>query len=251
MKKNAVPYSIAAVFAVLFAVTAFTTIHWKKIAKNAEQEIAQLKTEKAQAELKIKQKKQDKVVPPPPPPPPSSNFDAGSGLGRDGMMGVAPDASAFIDNMKSRFEDMKNTDPERYNQIKQRMDDFMSKAQKEAADRIEYFKSLDIDTKSLTPEELENHNKLVEILEKNSKSLSYLAENPDAEDSTQVTAELFQSSMGVYQLLENERKIAIRSVGIKNGLEGEKLTSFEQDVGKAYDMTSMGFGRGGFGRRRR
>lgn len=155
------------------------------------------------------------------------------------------DPADIVENMRNRMEDMKNNNPELYNQIVQRMNDFTLRLDKELKDRIEYLKEIKIDESLMTADEIENYNKLIDIMENNSKTVSYLAENPEADDAPTLRMELFQSARGTRELLQTARKIAIKNIGIQNGLSGDKLKEFEENVNKAYDMTSFAIGRFG------
>ncbi len=254
MKKEILaPYALSAIFAILCAVLALLASNWRNRAKSAEAEMAELKAKPGRIEAKKPEDRKDAAVPIPEVPAPARQ-EPGERSG-DRFTGIREergrdrDPAAFAENMRKRFEEMKTSDPERYDEIVRRMNESTVRMDKEMKDRLDYMKAMELDQSLMTPEEIANHGKLMEILQQNSRTLSYLAENPEAEDASQLRMELFQSARETRPLLETERKLAIRKVGAQNGLQGESLKKFEEEVGKAYDMTSMGMGRvGGEGR---
>ena len=62
-----------------------------------------------------------------------------------------------------RIEDLKKNDPERYAQIKERMDGMREGFEKTLADQSAFFLSLD--TELMSEEQLANHNELLEVME--------------------------------------------------------------------------------------
>jgi len=211
--------------------------------KDSKQKIEKLEEEN----IKLKARLQEKTITqtttteipqrtPEPPPPPQDNR-------RRDERWQDRDPAQMAENMRSRFEELKNSDPERYNEIMQRVNEFTQRFDKDVKERIDYLKNLKVDESYMTPEEIEAYNKLLSNLEQNSKTLEYLVKNPEADDATTLRMELFQSARETREFMEKTRKIAIKNIGIQNGLSGEKLKQFEEEINKAYEMTSFNVGR--------
>jgi len=213
--------------------------------KDSKQKIDKLEEENIKLKARLQEKTasqtvattEEKPQQAPPPPPPDDR--------RRNERWQDRDPAQIAENMRNRFEELKNSDPERYNEIMQRVNEFTQRIDNEVKDRIDYLKNLKIDESYMTPEEIEAYNKLISTLEKNSKTLEYLVKNPGADDATTLRMELFQSAMETRDFMEKTRAIAIKNIGIQNGLSGEKLKQFQEEINKAYEMTSFNVGRFG------
>ncbi|MFA6291877.1 MAG: hypothetical protein WC637_08865 [Victivallales bacterium] len=154
------------------------------------------------------------------------------------------------DRGRVSMEKLKESDPERYAEMVERRNSFTKQMHDNSAKQVDFFKKLD--TKSMTPEQLENHNKLLPLVAKNNQLLYELAQNPDAENLSDIRRELGDNSRQMRDLLATERSAALQQFAKQIGYRSDQTAQFEAYVKSVYDMTSgnpfqgmQGGGRGG------
>ena len=141
---------------------------------------------------------------------------------------------------------LKETDPERYASMVEQRNNFTKQMHDNSAKQIDFFKKLD--TKSMTPEQLENHNKLLPVVAKNNQLLYELSQNPEAEDATEIRRELGDNSRQMRDLLVTERSAALQQFAKQIGYRSDQTAQFEEYVKNIYALTSTNpftFGGGG------
>lgn len=130
------------------------------------------------------------------------------------------------------MEKLKETDPERYANILEGR----KKMHENSTKQVEFFKKLD--TKSMTPEQLENHNKLMPLVNKNNQLLYELGQNPETENFTEIMREFGENSRQMRDLLGTERSVALQQFAKQIGYRSDQVAQFEAYVKSVYDMTS-------------
>ena len=145
------------------------------------------------------------------------------------------------------MENLKETDPEGYAAMVERRSSFIKRMQDNSARQVEFFKKLD--TKSMTPEQLDNHNRLLPLVNANNQLLYELAQHPEAENASEMRQTLQDNSRQMRSLLDTERSVALRQFAKQIGYGGDQTAQFEASIKNVYDMTSanpfQGGGRGG------
>jgi DNA-dependent RNA polymerase auxiliary subunit epsilon len=148
---------------------------------------------------------------------------------------------------RASLETLKETNPEAYAAEVERRNNFRKQMQDNSGKQVEFIKKLD--TKSMTPEQLDNHNKLLPLVTKNNQILYELTENPEVENASDLRRELFDNSRKMRDLMGTERSIALQQFAKQIGYSADQAVQFEEYVKSVYDMTSTnpfgGAGRGG------
>lgn len=134
------------------------------------------------------------------------------------------------------MENLKETDPEGYATMVERRNSFIKRMQDNSTQQVEFLKKLD--TKSMTPEQLDNHNKLLPLVNANNQLLYELAQNPEAENASEMRQTLQDNSRQMRSLLDTERSVALQQFAKQIGYGGDQAAQFEASVKKVYDMTS-------------
>ena len=161
---------------------------------------------------------------------------------------VPPDAAPTRRGGGGRavMENLKETDPEGFAAMVERRSSFIKRMQDNSTRQVEFVKKLD--TKSMTPEQLDNHNKLLPLVNANNQLLYELAQNPEAENVSEMRQTLQDNSRQMRSLLDTERSVALRQFAKQIGYGGDQTAQFEASIKNVYDMTSanpfQGGGRG-------
>lgn len=167
------------------------------------------------------------------------------------MQSAEPVADVRNDNSnrnrgRNAMENLKETDPERYAAMVERRNSFTKQMQENSASQIDFFKK--IDTKSMTPEQLDNHNKLLPMVAENNQLLYELSQNPEAENASEIRRQIFDNSRQMRDLFETERSVALQQLAKQIGYRDDQSAQFEAYVKNVYDMTSANpFPQGGRG----
>jgi hypothetical protein len=177
-------------------------------------EIEKLKTQLAEQETKLKINKTETVVKAqtkPPPSPRRANFS---------------------------LRDLKENDPERYQQIMEYYNKMNARMSKGVADKMVFFN--DLDTSDMTDKELDNHRKLLEKLAKMHEATEKAGMNNNAEDIQSTMREQWKNYREISKLMTKERDYLIMDAGKKMGFNHEEAGLLKDYVKNAYEITSGG-----------
>ncbi len=187
----------------------------------------------------------------------TANPPASTNSGFANVQNPEPAADGRNDNPnqnrgRNSLENLKESDPERYAAMVERRNSFTKQMQDNSAKQVEFFKKLDM--KSMTPEQLDNHNKLLPLVTKNNQLLYELSQNPEAENASEIRRQLGDNSRQMRDLLDTERSVALQQFAKQIGYRSDQAAQFEEYVKNVYAMTStnpfmQGGGRGGGGNR--
>jgi hypothetical protein len=150
------------------------------------------------------------------------------------------------ESFQDRMARMKEEEPERYAEMIKRRTERTEQMRYDQASRLAIF--LDMDTSTMTPEELENHNLLLEKL--NGLWEQTAAFNPEQPPDRETMRAIFESVGDVRALMEQERAVMLRQLGTEVGLSGSDTEDFSSYVEEIISATSLRWprgGRGGFG----
>jgi hypothetical protein len=150
-----------------------------------------------------------------------------------------------------RIEELKQNDPERYAEIKERMEGMREGFEKVLADQSAFFLSLD--TELMTDEQLTSHNELLGIMEELWTATEAAKQQEEPLAMPPISQELGQKMWRMGDLLENEREVALQQMGRSMGYNDQEAQLYSEQVQDVYNKTSMRsyfrmFGRGGHGR---
>jgi hypothetical protein len=147
------------------------------------------------------------------------------------------------ESFQERMNRMKEEDPERYAEMVKNRAERTEQMRYDQANRLATF--MDMDTSNMTPEELANHNLLVE-------KLSALWEQTAAFDPAQppdreTMRAIFESIGDLRPLMEQERAVMLKQLGTEVGLSGSDSEDFSSYVQEIISATSFRWPRGGRG----
>ncbi|HCE43084.1 MAG TPA: hypothetical protein DET40_06020 [Lentisphaeria bacterium] len=240
MNKNITIYMASAIIMLVFAcaILTYSSMSNKSRALSAESELdklrktldSHLKDESAKTPEKKKSSSPSMVNMTAPQTPPPSSTEA-----RD--VSTPP-----LDRFRTSMEKIKETDPERYAAMVERMNNFNKQMQENSNKQGEFLKKLD--TKSMTPEQLDNHNKLLPLVAKNNQLLYEINQNPEGEKAPALRRELFDNSRQMRDLMETERSAALQQFATQLGYTSDQTGQFEEYIKLVYEMTSSNPGAG-------
>lgn len=151
-----------------------------------------------------------------------------------------------------RLEKMKKENPEQYNEMVKRYDDFKQRHRQQVVDKVEFLEALDLST--FTPEAKETHRKLLEQIESIEKMREQLEDFVVGEHSLKERGEYFRELWKMYgdlnELYGQERHNLMISSGKSLGMNSEEADEFALEMQAIIEATQIGgpgFG-AGFGR---
>ncbi len=180
-----------------------------------------------------------------------------------------PDWRNFRQSMMQARQDyldkLKTTDPEQYEKEmkaeearKQWWKEHMQRAETRLADQKQFIGS--IDTSTMSDEQRENHEKLVDLTAKMDELGAKIAASTDPDEQHQLGHQRGELLHSARALLESERAAVLADLGRRIGYNDAEAQQFTDYVKNVYDMTSMdhmfrggpggGGDRGGGGRQR-
>jgi len=144
------------------------------------------------------------------------------------------------------MERMKKEDPQRYEEMRTRLNDMVKHIQDKSNDQESFFAS--IDTSVMDETQFENHNKLVEMLKNNAELAAKINADPDSEEANQLRREMFSNFRDMRELFDSERNAALNSFGKSLGYNESDAKAFTEYINYLNNMTSIRsyFGGGGF-----
>ena len=149
------------------------------------------------------------------------------------------------ESFEERIAKMKAEDPEGYAEMVQKRQEFQQKMRYNLAERTATF--MDLDTSTMTAEERENHELLVEKMA-NVWELTAQFQDPEAAPDREAMRELFTEINAVRPLMDQERTVMFKQLGSELGYEGEDADAFATHVEDIIGATSLQMPRGGGGR---
>lgn len=147
------------------------------------------------------------------------------------------------ESFQDRMARMKEEEPERYAEMIKRRTERTEQMRYDQANRLAIF--LDMDTSSMTPEELANHNLLLEKL--NGLWEQTAAFDPEQPPDRETMRAIFESVGDVRSLMEQERTVMLRQLGTEVGLNSSDAEDFSSYVQEIFSATSLQRPRGGRG----
>lgn len=134
------------------------------------------------------------------------------------------------------LERLKESDPERYKQIQERMNG-MQKRVTDAVARQAAF-NLNIDPSTMTPEQLANHEALLAKLESMMDLSDQFSKREEGLNMAEVGMQMRDTFQDLNSLYENQRDMLLQNLGKEVGYKGKEAEEFSGYVREIYDMTS-------------
>ena len=150
------------------------------------------------------------------------------------------------ETFQERMSRMKAEDPARYEELVQRRSERKEEMRYSQAGRLAAF--MDLDTSRMTPEELANHNLLLEKLNEIwQKTGDY---DPAEPPTRELMLEMYSSLREVSDLMVQERSVMFRQLGSEVGLsaaEAEEFAAYAESIISATTLRLPSSERGPYG----
>ena len=141
---------------------------------------------------------------------------------------------------RERMEELKRTDPKRYEEMQARQQEFRQRMAEALAQRDDFLGNIDLSL--LTPEQQETHRRFTEALAAQRQLMARMeaAANEGAELSEEERRQVGETFRAVRELQDAERDALLGAVAVSMGLQdGEEADSFVEVVRSVYDATGM------------
>jgi hypothetical protein len=144
-------------------------------------------------------------------------------------------------NMRERMERLKAENPEEYERIQTRMNEFQKQREEQSARRELFFKNLDVS--KLSKDQRQIVSEYQELLAANEEMVNTMWQGGERANFQ----EMMEQGRAIREMSETVREILLQNLGNQVGIGGENLSNNVQEI---LEMTSMG-GMGRFGGRGR
>lgn len=159
---------------------------------------------------------------------------------RDVVSTNAPPAKR--ESWEDRMARMKTEDPEGYAEMIQRREERQQEMRYNLAERTATF--MDLDTSRMNDNERANHELLVEKMSR-IWELSEQFQNPEAAPNREAMRELSDVMREARPLMDMERTVMFKQLGLDVGYEGADAKAFADHVENIIESTSLRIPRGG------
>lgn len=149
------------------------------------------------------------------------------------------------ESFQDRMARMKEEEPERYAEMVQRRTEWQEEMRYEQANRLATF--MDFDTSNMTPEELENHNLLVEKLSGIWEQTGSF--DPEQPPDREAWGQIRETIREVSALMDGERTVMFKQLGTDVGLSGSDAEEFAAYADSIIQSTTLRGPRGNRGPR--
>ncbi|MDF7807337.1 hypothetical protein P4E94_07805 [Pontiellaceae bacterium B12219] len=146
------------------------------------------------------------------------------------------------ESWEDRIAKMKAEQPEEYAEMIQKRQERQEQMKYNLAERTATF--LDLDTSTMTPEELANHDLLVEKMSK-VWELTANFEDPEAAPDRETMREMYETISEARPLLQQERTVMFKQLASEIGYTGDDSVAFAEHVEEIINATSIQIPRGG------
>ncbi|HSR87953.1 MAG TPA: hypothetical protein VLL07_03285, partial [Pontiella sp.] len=147
------------------------------------------------------------------------------------------------ESFQDRMTRMKEEDPERYAEMIKHRTERREQMRYAQASRLATL--MDVETGKMTPEELVNHNLLLEKL--NNLWEQTGAFDPEQPPDRETMHAIFESVGDIGSMMELERAVMLRQLGTEVGLDSSDAEDFSSYVEEIFSATSLRWPRGGHG----
>lgn len=149
------------------------------------------------------------------------------------------------DGFREQMERMRTEDPERYAEMQKRREEGRRMMEQREQNRMDMLAS--VDRNLLTPQQRENHDKLVATLTQ-LQEMRVQRENGTAGEETEESRRaMWESLRSLGDMYQQERDTLLAVTAQTAGYKGDQVNEFVEQIKNIYETTSMGFGGPGFG----
>jgi exonuclease VII large subunit len=139
-------------------------------------------------------------------------------------------------SFEERMQKLKESDPERYEKMRQRMQAVSKGIATSIDGKGDFFVNLDVET--MSAEQQATHVALLEKLNATRELLSLINENPDDEAVGELRQELHQEMRTLRPLLDQERRVVLEQFGTQLGYEPAQAKEFADYIDYVNEATS-------------
>jgi hypothetical protein len=144
---------------------------------------------------------------------------------------------------EAQMEELKRTDPEKYEEIMIRREEMRERMQTAFAERAATL--LERASGNLTEEEQAQQDYMFQTLEETWQLAEKMASSDtSSEEKQEIRKELFEKSMELRPLLEDERQRQLYELGVSSGYSESEAEEFVNYINETFRATSMPFGGG-------
>ena len=136
---------------------------------------------------------------------------------------------------KSYINRLEKEDPERHKRILERLQDKNRQTEEALADSAEFLFNLDMS--AMTPEQAQNHQKLLDLLEDSWKQLDIMKVDPRGEDAQKAKSELRSNVMAMRKAYETERQTALEQWCQWKGISPDQAAAARAEIEAVYEQT--------------
>ncbi len=154
-----------------------------------------------------------------------------------------PEAGGPQAGVANFMETLRERDPQRYEEMQNRMRDFMTRTTENLDRQTKFLGALDV--AAMTPEQAEGHKRFLELAGENQRLMETIAMDPNAEGVRDLRRQLFENSRELRELGDAERELALGDFARQIGYKGTEVDEFVAYVNSVVELTSPGGGFGG------
>lgn len=144
----------------------------------------------------------------------------------------------FIGRSRQRLEELKETDPERYEQIQEERRNRRERMTDTLARQSAFVVNMDVD--AMNEDQRSNHERLAEVMTENWTCMETIRTQPETDEASQARRTLRSNMSEMRDLFGVERETALLELSRTMGYDGEDGRAFSETVKEIYDMTSLG-----------
>lgn len=160
----------------------------------------------------------------------------------------APPARERRPDRRRGLEQLREEDPERYAEIVKQRDEFRERVRHSLAEKTAHFVSAD--TSGMDEEEQEQHQVMLQLLNRTWELSEQLQADPPREERWQIYRELGETTATLEPMMQDARGREFRALGEELGYEGDEAQQFVDRINTVIDATTLRSGFRGMGRTR-
>lgn len=148
-----------------------------------------------------------------------------------------PDEAHRSRRPDTSLEELKNSDPEKYEEIMKYREEAKQRINDSFAEKAAQL--LNKDFSGMTGEEKEEYNLMLQLLDETWKLADRLQSDPPREERDEIRKILFENMIMLEPMLKNERQREFYNLGVKFGYNEEEALSLVNYLNYVIDSTSM------------
>lgn len=136
---------------------------------------------------------------------------------------------------KSYMSQLEEEDPERHQRILERLKKTNDETIQAIADVADFLFNLDMNL--MTPEQQQNHQKLLGLMENSWTLVDRMQENPQSQEESEDQAQLHQNVRAMQKAFKTERRAALEQWLQRQGFNSEQASALRVEIEEVYTKT--------------